>query len=386
MEEAEKQPLITCTLTVETGAEKQDRVTAVLWDDKLSLGNHLELRLSSLSGIRAQNYRITIGAPQGEIVLSMIGHLYEDFSRRLISAYNEVLFNESLMKETVHFETQGFYTSPDGETSRAALRICETALVVLPETHGLVRIPYCMVAQTDVEPYKFSITDRLGRSYLLSKMGYSTDAFLHAYRARLTELMRQTRDKLSEIAPADDRLAALLMEGLVQPFEDIRAVSNRFADALTQKLSTSQISGEFGYLSSVSDDIAVGVKRGLMGELTGESVLLLAPVFAKNILIMESLGDASAATYIFRLSANGTADKAQWRRFLMEFNDCMLSVNYRREPIYLSDEALRETRYETYANALRRVPALTRLRALFLGRAVHGGFEAWRNKIESFMQ
>ena len=308
MDVAEKQPLITCTLTVETGAEKRDQVTATLWDDKLSLnipGNGRELRLSTLSGICAQNYRVLIHAPDGEIVLSMIGHLYEDFARRLIRAYNEVLFNELLMKEPAHFETEGYYTSPEGETSRAVLRICETALVALPETHGLMRIPFCMIAQTDVQPYKFTITDRLGRTYILSKMGYSTDAFMLAYQKRRAELVRQTREKLNEIAPADDRLATLLMEGLVQPLTDIQAVSQSFADALTKGLSTSEIAGEYAYLSSISDGLAVGVKRGLMGELTGESMLILAPVIDKNVLVMESLGDASAATYVFRLSGSG---------------------------------------------------------------------------------
>ena len=386
MDETEKQPIITCTLAVEAGTEKRDHVTAVLWDDKLSLGNNRELRLNTLSGVRAQNYRVFISAPGDEIVLSMIGHLYEDFAKRFIRAYNEVLFNESLMKEPTHFETEGYYTSPEGETSRAALRICETALVVLPETHCLVRIPFCMIAQTDIQPYKFAMTDRLGRTYILSKMGYSTDAFMNAYRMRLAELIRLTREKLSEIAPADDRLAVLLMDGLVQPLADIRAVSENFAGAIAQRLASSQIAGEYAYLCGISDNLAIGVKRGLMGELTGESILLLAPVFEKNVLIMESLGDASAATYVFRLSASGPADKAQWNRFLLEFNDSMLSVNFRREPIYLSDEALSETRYETYAKALRRVPALARLRTLFLGRAVHSGFDAWKNKIESFMQ
>jgi hypothetical protein len=389
LEETEKQPLFTCTLTYESGKNKHERVSATLWDDKLVLaapGFQRELRLSSLSGVRAQSYRVFIDAADGQIALSMIGHLYEDFAGKLIRAYNEVLFCESLMKEKAHFETQGYYTAPAEETAKAAIRICETAIAVLPETHGLVRIPYCLIARTDVQPYRFTITDRLGRTYVLSKMGYSTDAFMNAYKKRLDELIQQTREKLSVIAPVDDRLAMLLMEGIVQPLSDIRAASESFAAALDKKLSTSEIAAEYAYLSGISDDIAVGVKRGLMGDLTGESILLLAPVFVRNAMIMESLGDTAAATYVFRLSDCGSADPAQWRRFLLEFNDCMLSVNFRREPVYLSDDALREARYETYANALRRVPALLKLRSLFAGRAVHSGFEAWEKKIEILMQ
>ena len=389
MDETEKQPLISCVLTVETGTDKRDHVTAELWDDRLSLSApdyHLDVSLSSLSGVRAQNYRVFLNSSGSNIVLSMIGHLYEDFARRFIHAFNEVLFNESLMKEQTHFETEGYYTSTEGKTSRAVLRVCETALVVLPETHSLLRIPFCMIAKTDVQPYQFSITDRLGRTYILSKMGYSTDAFMHAYRMRLTELVRQTREKLSVIAPADDNLAMLLLDGLVQPVSDIRAISEYFADAIGITLADSEIANEYGFLREVSDNLAIGIKRGLMGELTGECILVIAPVSKRNVLIMESLGDSSAATYVFRLFQNETMDEMHWRRFLLEFNESMLSVNFRREPVYLSDEALHEARYETYANALRRVPALARLRSLYLGRAVHSGFESWKNKIESFMQ
>jgi hypothetical protein len=63
----------------------------------------------------------------------------------------------------------------------------------------------------------------------------------------------------------------------------------------------------------------------------------------------------------------------------------MLSVNFRREPIYLSDAALQEPQYIIYQNAVRRVPALERLRALFVGRAMHSGFETWKKKIEDLI-
>ena len=389
MEETIRQPLITCTLTYELDADKRTGISVSLFDNMLTLnapGFSHEIRLSDISGIRAQNYRVFISTPEGEIVFSMIGHWYEDFSGKLVRAYNEVLFQELLMKETVHFEADGYFTEPSGETARAVLRVCETAVVALPVTHGLVRIPFCLIASTDNQPYRFTITDRLGRTYMLSKMGYATDAFLLAYRTRLEELIRQTREKLSEISPADDKLAKLLMEGIVQPVADIRTASPGFASALEQKLSGSAIAEQFAYLNGISDSLAVGVKRGLMGDLTGENIILLAPVFAKNALIMESMGDSAAATYVFRLSQDGTFDPLRWQQFLLDFNDSMLSVNFRREPIYLSDKALSETQHEKYRHALRRVPALGRLRALFVGRAVHSGYDAWKKKIESLMQ
>ncbi len=389
MEEAKVTPLISCKLTYEKNAIKHENIAAALFDDSLVLkapGFSSTVKLSGLLGVSAADYKVSAQAGDGVIVLSMIGHLYEDFARRFIRAYNEVIFGESLMKEKVHFEAEGQYISPDNKTSHAAFRICETALVIMPDTHGLVRIPYCMIASTNITPYRFEIADRLGNVFVLQKLGQQTDPFLRAYKTRLSGLIKETRERLGEISTASDALAALLMDGMLAKLSDVRALSAGFAGALEEKLSSSAISQEYGYLKTVSSDIAIGVKRGLMGELTGESVLLLAPVFEKNVMIMESLGDTAAATYVFNILESGIAPEDQWDKVLLSFNYSMLSVNFRREPIYLSDEALRSEKHEQYAKALRRIPGLLRLRSLYLGRVIHSGFESWKKAIDSYIK
>lgn len=388
MDEAEVKPLITAQLAISQAQTMCDKVTAQLFDDRLVFsapGFSRTLKLGALLAVRTADYRITVNTVEEDIVLSMIGHLYEDFAHRLIRAFNEVMFKQSLMKEEAHFEAPGQYISPAGEAAQAVFRICETALVILPETHMLVRIPFCMVAGMNIEPYRFEVTDKLGRVYVLQKLGRLTDAFLREYKKRVSELRGQTRGKLSEIAPADDALTDLMMEGMIVPLEDIRALSPAFAEALNSRLAASNIAQEYGYLRALSGDMAVGVKRGLMGELTGETIHTLTPVFEKNIMILESLGDSAAATYVFRISADGQAQRGEWRQRVLSFNDSMLAVNYRREPIYLPEEALAAERYEDYRGALHRSEGLRALRTLFVGRAAHSGFEAWKKTIESYM-
>jgi hypothetical protein len=181
-------------------------------------------------------------------------------------------------------------------------------------------------------------------------------------------------------------LASLLMEGMIVPLADVRRVSPAFADALQSRLAGSEIGQEYAYLRSLSTgDMAVGVKRGLKGELTGETIHTLTPVFAKNAVILESLGDSAAATYVFRMSRDGMVSPEGWRPWLLAFNDSMLAVNYRREPVYLSEEALMAEKYENYRGALHRSEGLVALRALFVGRAAHTGFEAWKKSIESYL-
>ena len=388
MSETESKPLITTVLAFSQSQSAHEKVTAQLYDDRLVFsapGFSRTLRLGTLLAVKAADFRVVISTASGNIMLSMIGHLYEDFVHKLICAFNEVIFRQLLMNEKAHFEAPGQYASPLGETSPAVFRICETALVIMPETHMLVRVPYCMIAAVSNEPYCFRVTDRLGRVYALQKLGWQTENFLREYDRRISALRKQTREKLSEIAPADDALANLLMEGMIVPEEDIRALSPAFADGLHSRLKTSQISQEYGFLRALSGKMAVGIKRGLMGELTGETIHTLTPVFEKNIVIMESLGEGAAATYVFRMSADGQALQDSWSQWLLAFNDSMLAVNYRREPIYLSEEALKAEKYENYRGALHRSEGLRTLRTLFAGRAAHSGFEAWKKTIESYM-
>ena len=68
--------------------------------------------------------------------------------------------------------------------------------------------------------------------------------------------------------------------------------------------------------------------------------MILSPVFSENVMFMENRGETSSATYVFKISVDNMPSSALWNDFLLSFNFSMLSVNYRREPIYLSDDAL----------------------------------------------
>ncbi len=388
MTDTEPKPLFTAVLAFSQAQTVHEKVTAQLFKDRLVFKKpdfSRTVRLGALLAVKAADYRITVSTDREDLLLSKIGHLYEDFAHKLIRAFNEVIFKQLLMSEKTHFEAAGQYASPAGETSPAVFRICETALVIMPETHMLVRLPFCLIANVCNEPYCFTVTDKLGRVYALQKLGWQTENFVREYDKRISALRNQTCEKLCEIAPADDALAGLLMEGMIVPEEDVRTLSPSFADALYSRLQKSDIAQECAYLRTLSGDMAVGIKRGLMGELTGETIHTLTPVFGKNIVILESLGEGAAATYVFRMSEDGQVSRDNWRQWLLAFNDSMLAVNYRREPIYLSDEALKTEKYENYRGALHRSEGLQRLRTLFVGRAAHSGFEGWEKTIESYM-
>jgi hypothetical protein len=59
-------------------------------------------------------------------------------------------------------------------------------------------------------------------------------------------------------------------------------------------------------------------------------------------------------------------------------------INFRREPVYLSDESLeQQQRFQRYAIGCRKLADLRTLRAAFKGRALPTSLEAWTSQVEA---
>ena len=116
---------------------------------------------------------------------------------------------------------------------------------------------------------------------------------------------------------------------------------------------------------------------------------------AANVVAWEASSRGGRATYFFRLldsaqvsqlkdpaHAGAAIDAAVHR-----LNRGLALLNFRRRPIYLSDEELmRDPQYHRYAIAARRIPELRGLRANFLGRAIHNSPESWQAQVESILE
>jgi hypothetical protein len=71
---------------------------------------------------------------------------------------------------------------------------------------------------------------------------------------------------------------------------------------------------------------------------------------------------------------------------IRNLNQALVLLNFRREPIYLSDESLQiQPRYRRYAIACRKMPVLRRLRAAFMGRALHSSPEDWEQQVQKIL-
>jgi len=113
-----------------------------------------------------------------------------------------------------------------------------------------------------------------------------------------------------------------------------------------------------------------------------------------NLVAWEATSKTGRATYFFRLlppeQAGALADPAKAAAAvegaIRQLNRALVLLNFRREPIYLSNDKLEiQARYRRYAIACRKIPELRRLRASFLGRAIHTSPEAWQKQVEGFL-
>jgi len=113
-----------------------------------------------------------------------------------------------------------------------------------------------------------------------------------------------------------------------------------------------------------------------------------------NVVAWEASSRSGRATYFFRLVAPEHAgllsDPARAGMIVdaavHRLNRVLAMLNFRRRPIYLSDDELAtDPRFHRYAIAARRLPEVREVRASFLGRALHSSPETWQTQVEAIL-
>jgi hypothetical protein len=95
------------------------------------------------------------------------------------------------------------------------------------------------------------------------------------------------------------------------------------------------------------------------------------------------------ATYIFNIvprSQYPAQDMgARTDEMIARLNDCMLSINFRREPIFTSDSDLELPKNVKYWYSVQKLPSLRELRGHFVGRAIHVTKEQWQKAVRDVL-
>jgi hypothetical protein len=264
--------------------------------------------------------------------------------------------------------------------------------VIKPEQGDLIRIPFAEITDFSEKDYGISIVAEFAALFL-SHFGEKFEPLSRALKEALNELSIKTQLVLKELLPELDSLtikkaSELLKDGRAVSKDNIDKVSPQIWPDLEKKLGALNIKESYDFLMSLSKagQVFLGVKRDLMGDLTGEYIWFLAPVSSEkggDFLAMEAastIEGGGKATYFFKIPEGENLED-----LIKNINRCMLAINFRREPIYLPDEDLEKPDYLKYKIAINRIPELKLLRRLFAGRVVHTSPENWKENVNNLI-
>jgi hypothetical protein len=421
-----------------TGQSSEGEAKAVLEEKTLtlitSMGNPVEFNYVDIKEINDYDYKIDILMnSQEKLVLERLGYQYEDFLFQLFKLRNELLLKYLLMEETlIQDQYYGQYAVTGSNIKgNCEIRLYDTALLILPQKAEPTRLPYSYISKIDKGDYKLTVTSEFSEEYCFSMLGEKFDPLAKALSDAYEKMMRRTQESIKELVPEINtvtlsRLASLMKDGRAVQKGKIDSLSPDFWGKLVKRVTEAGLTEQYGFLASLApeDQICVGIKRGLMGELTGKYTWLLFPLNnaksnrLSNAVALEAfltkdntkmdfsvkdeesgqdnrenpIVSAVGATYFFRLMNRKqyaqTKDEdiaRQLEDFIINLNKSMIDVNFRREPIFLSATQLENPKYAQYRYAVSKMPGLKTLREHFIGRVIHASTEQWINDVNNLL-
>lgn len=372
-------------------------------------GGQLFYSYREIQSISAVDYRINLKLDGETIILAELGYHYEDFRRVLIRMRNETLLSDLLMNETLCFtcpEAEYNYLNETGvvHEGHGEARIYQTGIVVMPESGELFRIPFAEFTGVTAEDYRITIKTEYREEVVIHQMGRIYDPFNKALAAAIDQLSAKVRGLLEELFPKASpvgirSLMPLMKDGKTINQSQLNKAFPGWWQILENRLEAAGLKDSIHYLLSLTKGQPyAGVKRGLMGELTGEYLWFLIPICSDdprlpgNAIAMEAVtGDGSGkATYFFRIKPRHIYVRGLHSNeeiiedsgiIIKEINRAMLAINFRREPIYLPENQLKEGVNLRYKTAFQKLSSLQRLRELFIGRVIHSNPEQWQKDV-----
>jgi hypothetical protein len=391
----------------------------------VAFGEPLLFSYADIVAISDYEYKVDLFfASKEKLNLWGLGYQYEDFLFQLFKLRNELLLKYLLMEESLlqaGFEAQFTRLGQNGQMTQSGnceIRLYDTALVVLPQKGELIRLPYCYISQVNKADYKLGVASEFGEKMEFAMLGEKFDPLGKALSDAYNKMMIRTQENIKELIPDADpttvrKLASLMKDGRASKRKDIEQLSPDFWRRLTKRIEKAGISIEYEFLDSHAsrDQVCVGLKRGLMGDLTGSYTWLLVPLRdagsgrLSNAIALEAFtiqnssqgkedqtSVTAGATYFFRVIGRKEYTQSRDEDLIMELenfikniNRCMIDINFRREPIFLSEDQLENTKFIQYRFAIAKMPSLRILRGLFIGRVIHSSPDQWKNDVTSLL-
>ncbi|HEY6249940.1 MAG TPA: hypothetical protein VI685_08260 [Candidatus Angelobacter sp.] len=405
--------------------------------------------LGDLDAVTAADWEIRLPLYTGNtILLRQMGKAYETLAHDLLDAYRDRALQCLLLEDLQEIARYNgaFELTLAGSPPRsgpAEIRLFKSNLAVLPTTSQSFQWRLADVDSVRFDSNSWETVLQAGPDQLkFTKLAKRTEEFASQVREAISALATQSAQALHGIFPflTPDQLqktAGLLREGQSASVAKLAAINPKIPSALTANAVDKDLKpyyddlvarngngmlyagfklirqeAEDGGTSQGSDDDAntesasssltnsptyqVTNSSAAPDADTGSPEVLYWFFFPipGNVVAWEASSKSGRATYFFRLvdpaqaaqlrdpsQAPGLIDAAVRR-----LNRVLGMLNFRRRPIYLSDDQLdMDAKFHRYAIAARRLPDLRQVRASFLGRAIHSSHEAWQEQVKGII-
>ncbi len=434
----------------EKGAVSQSGFCRVTFDEENFLltpdkGPPLALDLGDIDAFSSADYQISLRLYGGKtLLLSQFGKTFQNLHHDLLEAYRSRLVQCLLLEDLegiARFEAFAQLEAAEGNSSsRAELRLYRSNLAVLPEAATGWQWRLADIDAVDFDASTYALTMRSGNDRLvLTKLAKRTEEFIERLRSGMNDLAEKSARILQSLFPflTPDQFrktAELMREGRATDVSRLRDIDPRIVPALLGKTVDPSLKPYFDFLKKQAweERFFAGFKlirretekdarekepegsrteepeaaadapapKAEEAENDPEPVLhwFFFPLKAApdpqrpaDLAAWESTSRSGRATYFFRLypphqNQQVPRDPGVLSSAIQRLNRSLVLLNFKREPIYLPDDALEmQPGYRRYAIAGRKIPILKQLRSSYIGRALHTSPEAWEKQVQSLL-
>lgn len=322
--------------------------------------------------------------------LSRMARMQDMLRAALIEKWTALNRKQALAEETLIDSFNGMAAQEGQKPQAAGIGVYETAIVLDFESGQVARIPLIFSGKPEERDYAFVFSPP-GECWTVSHLGRETDRFRNAVAQAMNKLEEQAQQRIRTLCPSLPPMKArglvgLFLDGLAVPLKSVRESYPALEHAMVKELDKAGLIESWEAAVELGDraQARIGQKAALKSS-DGLYRWFFVPVFRgdKAAVIMEasSEGSSGRATYVFCVPGGPEAIE----QAMDSLNYGLVMINFRREPIYMSDEQMRKPANAHYLRSVERVPALADLRCNFMGRVAHTSPEAWRRGLEEVL-
>ena len=343
------------------------------------------------------------------LALHHFAKAFDLMSRQLLEAWRGRLVQCLLLEDLEEVGRYAGTSAMGGPPVRAEIRIYKSNLASIPVEGDPLQLRLAEIGNITFDEPRYVVRIESPAGCLeIGKLAGKTEEFLGRLRAAVEALRAHSALALGNLfgfLNPDQlrRLVAAMPEGRSVPLAVLGAIHPKLPDALIDRAVGPANRPYFDALRERTSEGALmsGFKfirpEDEEGDLSGDAETAApdapsgdepSPLFfwfffplktRPGVAAWEATTGSGRATYFFRLPEGGL------EAGIGSLTRGLALINFRREPIYLSGEALeKQPRFRRYAIGCRRLPDLRALRSAMLGRAIHSSLESWIDQVNQF--